>query len=56
MVTFGYCMRKSGLAEKYVTILLDMYDDSTTAVKCAVGVTEGFGVDVELHERSALTP
>ena len=34
-----YCMRKSGLAEKYV-----MYDDRTTAVRCAVGVTEGFEV------------
>ena len=37
-----YCMRKSGLAEKYVRIVQDMYDDSTTAVRCAVGVTEGF--------------
>ena len=36
-----YCMRKSGLAEKYVRIVQDMYDDSTTAVRCAVGVTDG---------------
>ena len=28
-----YCMRKSGLAEKYVIIVQDMYDDSTTAVR-----------------------
>ena len=37
-----YCMRKSGLAEKYVRIVQDnsMYHDSTTAVRCAVGVTE----------------
>ena len=34
-------MRKSGLAEKYVRIVQDMYDDSITAVRCAVGVTEG---------------
>ena len=27
-----YCMRKSGLAEKYVRILQDMYDNSITAV------------------------
>ena len=27
-----YCMRKSGLAEKYVRIVQDMYDGSTTAV------------------------
>ena len=33
-----YCMRKSGLAEKYVRIVQDMYDGSTTAVRCAVGV------------------
>ena len=37
-----YCMRESGLAEKYVSIVQDilgMYDDSSTAVRCAVGVT-----------------
>ena len=38
-----YCVRKSGLADKYVRILQDMYDDSTTAVSCAVGVTGGGG-------------
>ena len=31
-----YCKRKSGLAEKYVRIVQDMYDGSTTAVMCAV--------------------
>ena len=41
-----YCMRKSGLAEKYARIVQDMYDGSTTAVRCAVGVTEGFEVKV----------
>ena len=51
-----YCMRKSGLAEKYVRIVQDMYDDSTTAVMCAVGVTEGFEVKVGLHQGSALSP
>ena len=45
-----YCMRKSGLAEKYVRIVQDMYDDSITAVRCAVGVTEGFEVKVGLHQ------
>ena len=51
-----YCMRKSGLAEKYVRIVRDMYDDSITAVRCAVGVTEGFDVKVGLHQGSALSP
>ena len=41
-----YCMRKSGLAEKYVSIVQDMYDDSTTAMRCVVGVKEGLEVKV----------
>ena len=50
-----YCMRKSGLAEKYVRIVQDMYDDSTTAARCTLGVTEGFEVKVGLHQGSALS-
>ena len=34
----------------------DMDDDSTTAVSCAVGVTEEFDVKVGLHQGSALSP
>ena len=37
-------------------IVQHMYDDSTTAVRCAVGVTEGFEVKVGLHQGSALCP
>ena len=33
-----------------------MYDGSTTAVRCAVGLTEGFAVKVGLHQGSALIP
>ena len=51
-----YFMRKSGLAEKYVRIVQDMYDGSTTVVMCAVGVTEGFEMTVGLHQGSALSP
>ena len=51
-----YCMIKSGLTEKYVRIVQDICDDSTTAVSCAVGVTEGFEVKVGLHQGSALSP
>ncbi|KAI5628101.1 hypothetical protein C0J50_8339 [Silurus asotus] len=39
-----YCMRKSGVSEKYVRVVQDMYEDSVTAVKCG------------LHQRSALSP
>ena len=49
-------MRKSGLAEECERIVHDMYYDSTTSVRCAVGVTEGFEVKVGLHQGSALSP
>ncbi|KAI5103677.1 GTPase IMAP family member 4-like [Silurus meridionalis] len=51
-----YCMRKSGLSEKYVRVVQDMYEDSVTAVKCAVGTTDWFKVKVGLHQGSALSP
>ena len=33
-----------------------MYDDSTTAVRCAVGVTEAFEAKVGLYQGSDLSP
>ncbi|KAK3555297.1 hypothetical protein QTP86_014982 [Hemibagrus guttatus] len=51
-----YCMRKSGVAEKYVRVVQDMYERSRTVVKCAVGQTEEFKVEVGLHQGSALSP
>ncbi|KAK3522398.1 hypothetical protein QTP86_009537 [Hemibagrus guttatus] len=32
-----YCMRKSGVADKYVRVVQDMYERSRTVVRCAVG-------------------
>ncbi|KAK3506434.1 hypothetical protein QTP70_002155 [Hemibagrus guttatus] len=51
-----YCMRKSGIAEKYVTVVQDMYERSRTMVRCAVGQREEFKVEVGLHQGSALSP
>ena len=51
-----YCMRKSGVAEKYVRVVQDMYESCKTVVRCAVGVTEDFKVEVGLHQGSALSP
>ncbi|KAI5627659.1 hypothetical protein C0J50_8434, partial [Silurus asotus] len=51
-----YCMRKSGVSEKYVRVVRDMYEGSVTAVKCAVGTTDWFRVKVGLHQGSALSP
>ncbi|KAK3508865.1 hypothetical protein QTP70_010721 [Hemibagrus guttatus] len=51
-----YCMRKSGVAEKYVRVVQDMYERSRTVVRCAVGQTEEFKLEVGLHQGSALSP
>ena len=51
-----YCMRKSGVVEKYVRVGKDMYEDSVTAVKCAVGMMDRFKVEVGLHQGSTLSP
>ena len=51
-----YCMRKSGIVEKYVQLVQDIYGGSETVVRCAVGTTESFKVKVGLHQGSALNP
>ena len=51
-------MRKSGVAEKYVRVVQDMYESWKTMVRCAVGVTEEFKVDRltdEVREESPWT-
>ncbi|KAK3573699.1 hypothetical protein QTP86_032064 [Hemibagrus guttatus] len=47
-----YCMRKSGVTERYVRVVQDMYERSRTVVRCAVGQTEELG----LHQGLALSP
>ena len=49
-------MRKSGIVEKYVRLVQDMYEGSETVMRCAVGTTESFNVKIGLHQGSALSP
>ena len=49
-------MRKSGIVEKYLRLVQDMYEGNETVVRCAVGTTEIFKVKVGLHQGSALSP
>ena len=48
-------MRKSGVAEKYVRVVQDLYESCRTMVRCPVGVTEEFKVEVGLHQGLALS-
>ena len=49
-----YCMRKSGIQEKYVRLVQDMYEGSKTVVRCSIGTTQSFKVKVGLHQGSTL--
>ena len=51
-----YFMKKSQVAEKYVKVVQDMFEDSITTVRCAAGMTEGFKVEVGLDQGSVLSP
>ena len=51
-----YCMRKLGIVGKYERLVQDMYEGSETVVRCAVGITESFKVEIGLHQGSALSP
>ena len=46
-----FCMKKSAVAEKCVRVMQDLYESRKTVVRCAVGVTEEFMVEVGLHQR-----
>ena len=48
-------MRKSGIVEKYVELVQDMYEGSETVVRCAVGTTESFKVKFGQHQGSELS-
>ena len=49
-------MKKSGILEKYVQLVQDMYEGNETVVRCAVGTIESIKVKVGLHQGSALSP
>ena len=44
-----FCTRESGIADKYVRLVQDMYESIKTIVKRAVGATVGFKVEVGMH-------
>lgn len=47
---------ETGVAEKYVKLVEDVYEGSKTVVNCVVGLTDGVKVGVILHQGVALNP
>ena len=46
----------SGIVEKYLQFVQDVYEERKIVVRCAVQTTESFKVKVGLHQESALNP
>ena len=51
-----YCLRKKGVSESYVQCIQDIYHECMTEVRCTVGKTSPFKVEVGVHQGSALSP
>ena len=51
-----WCMRVKGIPKKYIRVAQDMYKKSETVVRCVLGTTDPFKVEVGLHQGSALSP
>jgi len=50
------CMRLAGTSERYVDVVMDMYDKAKTAVRSAAGLTDELEVGVGFHQGSAPSP
>ena len=51
-----WCMREKGVLDKYIRLVKDMYHQCETVVRCAVGTSEPFALEVGLHPGSAFSP
>ena len=49
-------MRSHDIPEAYVKIVMDMYESTTTQIKCAAGTSKTFNIKVGVHQGSALSP
>ena len=51
-----WALDKHKVPTKYVTLIKDMYDKVVTSVRTTDGDTNVFPINIELHQRSTLSP
>ena len=51
-----WAMRKLGVEEWLVSVVMSMYTGAKTVVRTVYGNSSGFGVKVGMHQGSALSP
>ncbi|CAH9108779.1 unnamed protein product [Cuscuta europaea] len=51
-----WALTRKGISRKYISIIIDMYEDCTTSVRTSVGRTEEFPITIGVHQGSALSP
>ena len=51
-----WALEKHKVPTKYITLIKDMYKDTTTFVRTCDGNTTDFPINIGLHQGSALSP
>jgi hypothetical protein len=51
-----WTLQKHKVSSKYITLIKDMYDNVVTSIRISDRDTNGFPINIELHQGSALSP
>ena len=51
-----WSLRRKGVTEKIVRVIMSMYEGATTTVRCGTGGTQRFEIRVGVHQGSCLSP
>jgi hypothetical protein len=49
-------LQKHKVSIKYITLIKDMYDNIVISVRTSDGDINDFSINIELHQRSTLSP